>query len=95
MFRTGMFPQTSGDKEVWGGGHLAFFTYQDLCVMFAEAGFDPAKMEFHVDQKMYSQPPQWILELHQKLGGKLSNQADYRKICTLYGCPSILFSCVK
>src|SRR6202011_3022034 len=35
----GKFPHTSGDKEVYHGGHLAFFTYLDLCEIFGAAGF--------------------------------------------------------
>lgn len=40
----GRFPHTSGDSEVYHGGHLAFFNLHDMQAIFAEAGFINGKM---------------------------------------------------
>ncbi len=39
LWKTGKFPHTSGDREVYHGGHLAFFTYNDLREIFEGNGF--------------------------------------------------------
>lgn len=40
----GIFPHTSGDKEVFHGGHIAFYNFFDLKMMFEAAGFVDCKM---------------------------------------------------
>lgn len=35
----GRFPHTSGDVEVYHGGHLAFYCYDDMVKIFSSAGF--------------------------------------------------------
>lgn len=39
----GIFPQTSPDTFVWGGGHLHFFTREDIKNIFKKAGFNRIK----------------------------------------------------
>ncbi len=50
IFR-GIFPQTSPDTFVWGGGHLHFFTREDIKNIFEKAGFK--KIEFYVNQDQF------------------------------------------
>lgn len=40
----GRFPHTSGDREVYHGGHLAFYNYQDMVAIFGAAGFGDHRM---------------------------------------------------
>lgn len=40
----GKFPHTSGDREVYHGGHVAFFNLQDLSQIFESAGFKNGRM---------------------------------------------------
>ncbi len=54
----GKFPHTSGDQEVYHGGHVAFFNLHDMTSIFGRAGF--------VDHRMHtrgltseSPPPIW------------------------------------
>jgi len=50
IFR-GIFPQTSPDTFVWGGGHLHFFTRKDIKNIFKKAGFK--RMEFVINQDQF------------------------------------------
>ena len=82
----GVFPHTSGDREVYHGGHLAFFTLHDLKVIFGQAGFvehrhhlrglapDPA-------------PPIWETLLRQP-----QNTLERRQLLCY---PDLIFSCKK
>lgn len=80
----GKFPHTSGDKEVYHGGHLAFFTYLDLVEIFGNAGF--SGFEQIKDEEGYVQPPpQWISFMNP------TNQAEYVAACMRFGCPNLLF----
>ena len=40
----GVFPHTSGDREVYHGGHVAFYNYQDMQRIFSAAGFTGGMM---------------------------------------------------
>lgn len=35
----GTFPHTSGDREVYHGGHVAFYNVKDMCAIFGPVGF--------------------------------------------------------
>ncbi|MBT3354337.1 MAG: class I SAM-dependent methyltransferase [Candidatus Scalindua sp.] len=47
----GIFPQTSPDTFVWGGGHLHFFTREDIKSIFKKAGFK--RIEFSINQNQF------------------------------------------
>jgi len=47
----GVFPQTSPDTFVWGGGHLHFFTREDIKNIFKTAGFK--RIEFFINQDQF------------------------------------------
>jgi methionine biosynthesis protein MetW len=47
----GIFPQTSPDTFVWGGGHLHFFTREDIKNIFNKAGFK--RIEFFINQGQF------------------------------------------
>lgn len=85
----GTFPHTSGDKEVFHGGHLAFYTYKDLCNIFGRAGF--GKFEMVMDSEGYRQPN------FQALAGFVAprNQEQYKQLSMELGCPNLLFICRK
>lgn len=51
----GVFPHTSGDREVYHGGHVAFYNLHDMEVIFGGAGFVDLKM--HVEGLVSSPPP--------------------------------------
>jgi 2-polyprenyl-3-methyl-5-hydroxy-6-metoxy-1,4-benzoquinol methylase len=40
----GVFPHTSGDREVYHGGHVAFYNLQDLKAIFGSVGFTDMRM---------------------------------------------------
>jgi 2-polyprenyl-3-methyl-5-hydroxy-6-metoxy-1,4-benzoquinol methylase len=86
----GRFPHTSGDKEVYHGGHLAFFTRRDLEEIFGGAGF--INFEQFKDEECYEQvPPSFF----QWAGISVKNQEDYKLWCMEYCNPSLLFKAVK
>lgn len=41
----GKFPHTSGDKEVYHGGHVAFYNFNDMKTIFSSVGFTNCNME--------------------------------------------------
>lgn len=47
----GRFPHTTTDTFVWGGGHLHYFTRQDLAFLLREAGFK--KMKFYINEEQF------------------------------------------
>jgi 2-polyprenyl-3-methyl-5-hydroxy-6-metoxy-1,4-benzoquinol methylase len=47
----GIFPQTSPDTFVWGGGHLHFFTREDIKNIFKKTGFK--RIEFFINQNQF------------------------------------------
>lgn len=76
----GVFPHTSGDREVYHGGHVAFYTYDDMLKLFSnERGFcqqsvyDPGNSE--------PAPPIWNHLISRKDQAFLLNY------------PDLLFSC--
>lgn len=84
----GTFPHTSGDNDVFHGGHLAFYTYNDMCTIFGRAGFVGFKQ--FKDEECYVQPPtEWVQRLAPK------TQMDYQSACMELGCPNLLFRAAK
>jgi len=84
----GVFPHTSGDHEVYHGGHLAFFVLDDLEKIFTSAGF--IKCQQIKDEEGYRSPPdQFVKFLSQK------NQKEYIDCCMKLGNPNLLFACEK
>lgn len=84
----GRFPHTSGDREVYHGGHLAFFTYYDLCDIFGNAGF--RHCEQLKEDEGYVQPPEeWIKKLHP------TNQQEFVTACMRLGNSNLLFKATK
>lgn len=84
----GIFPHTSGDKEVFHGGHLAFYTYSDLKQIFEQAGFISTK-QFMDDE--YVDPPSWIMNMLHKC---LTSQEQYVQLCLEFGCPNLLYKAI-
>lgn len=88
LWKTGKFPHTSGDREVYHGGHLAFFTFSDLCEIFGSAGFVCFKQ--FMDDECFQQPPaEWLTSLGVR------NQTEFVKHSMELGCPNLLFKAVK
>lgn len=85
---SGRMPHTSGDREVYHGGHLAFFTYLDLCEIFGAAGFTDFE-QFHDDEGYQNFPP-WVMQM-----AKPRNQFEYKDFCERFGNPNLLFKAVK
>lgn len=88
LISVGTFPHTSGDREVFHGGHLAFFTYTDLRMIFESVGF--VSVPQIKDEEGYETPPDWIIE---KMRPK--NQAEYMSVCMEFGCPNLLYKAIK
>lgn len=88
LWRFGSFPHTSGDREVYHGGHLAFYTFADLCEIFGRVGFVGFTM--FKDDEGYENPPDvWTRPLQPK------NQEEYVKLCLEFGCPNLLFKATR
>lgn len=82
----GRFPHTSGDREVYHGGHLAFFTYLDLCDIFGAVGFtDFVQIK---DEEGYRQPPQTFNATFMPAP---KTQNEYIEWCMRFGNPNLLF----
>lgn len=82
---SGRMPHTSGDREVYHGGHLAFFTFEDLREIFEGAGFSSCTQI--MDQDGYVEPPREFLEFAR---------APYtEKYLMQFGCPNLLFRATK
>lgn len=88
LFLDGTFPHTSGDREVFHGGHLAFYTFKDLCMIFGQAGF--GKFEMVMDEEGYVSPPDGMIE---DIGPR--NQSEYLQLSKELGCPNLLFIAEK
>lgn len=84
----GSFPHTSGDREVYHGGHLAFFTYADLCDIFRGAGFTEF-VQFK-DDEGYSDPPRWLVQHYHP-----TTQEQFVQACMRFGNPNLLFKAVR
>ena len=87
----GTFPHTSGDKEVWHGGHLAFFTFRDLCDIFGTAGF--TNFQQFKDEECYNALA--INDAERNGFMKPKTQAEYTDLCMRFGNPNLLFKAVK
>lgn len=59
MFATRRFPHTSGDREVFHGGHTAFFTQMDVFDIFSNAGLSCRLL---TDQSTYDPPPAKLMQ---------------------------------
>lgn len=86
----GRFPHTSGDCEVYHGGHLAFYTYLDLCEIFGDAGF--IKFEQVNDVEGFRQPP---ATFNATFMPAVKTQAEYVTFSMRFGSPNLLFKAVK
>ena len=67
----GVFPHTTTDSFVWGGGHLHYFTRKDLEGLLRRATF--RKVDFHINQDQFarSKKRKWIRVLvGEKLFGE-------------------------
>lgn len=84
----GNFPHTSGDGEVFHGGHLAFYNFNDMNKIFGQCGFK--NMKQIKDEEGYKTPPDMFIKF---LNPK--NQQDYIDCCMRLGNPNLLFLCEK
>lgn len=84
----GKFPHTSGDREVYHGGHLAFFTFSDIKEIFEGAGFTMS--EQIKDEECYQQPPPFWMNVLKPTG-----QKDYVEKCLELGCPNLLYKATR
>jgi SAM-dependent methyltransferase len=76
----GKFPHTSGDREVYHGGHVAFFNFQDMADIFGQAGFLDHRMH---TRGLTPEPPAPIWPAISKVG---SLQLSF---------PDLIYSCRK
>lgn len=84
----GTFPHTSGDREVFHGGHLAFYTYRDLRAIFEPAGF--SSVQQIKDEECFEQPsPQFLVALPF-----ISSQDAYVATMLEFGCPNLLYKAI-
>jgi len=86
----GRFPHTSGDREVYHGGHLAFFTYLDLCEIFENAGFVECKQL--KDDDGFRQPPATFNATFME---PPKTQNEYVEWSMRFGNPNLLFRATK
>lgn len=89
LVKKGVFPHTSGDREVYHGGHLAFYTFHDMATIFGSVGFTNFH-QFRDDEGYRQPPPNWIAD-----AGPPKSQAEYVTLCERLGNPNLLFSCDK
>ncbi len=87
LWKQGTFPHTSGDREVFHGGHLAFFTYSDLRSIFEPAGF--SSVEQFKDEECFEPPPSWVLA-----GVSVKNQHELVQKSLEFGCPNLLYKAI-
>lgn len=88
LVKRGVFPHTSGDREVYHGGHLAFYCLDDMQKIFGAAGFTSFRQ--FKDDEGYTNPPEMFVNF---LSPK--NQAEYADCCMKLGNPNLLFACSK
>lgn len=88
LVRHGIFPHTSGDREVWHGGHLAFYGFHDMKEIFTAAGFSDCEQV--KDEEGYSSPPEFYLNIRNP-----QTQLQYKTHCMRLGNPNLLFKCEK
>lgn len=84
----GIFPHTSGDQEVYHGGHVAFFNMWDMINIFGKsnAGFD--EMQMHTRGLTADPPPPiWMTLLTQHIKPEEASR--------FLSYPDLIFSCRK
>ncbi len=74
----GVFPHTSGDQEVYHGGHVAFFNLQDMQNIFGAVGFKHHSM-YTNGLKADPPPPIWT-----SISKVSNNQLSYADL--VYSC---------
>lgn len=84
----GHMPHTSGDREVFHGGHLAFFTIQDIFHILREAGFVSCTM--HKDVENFVQPPPFWIQTQRP-----QTDQDGERASMFLGNPNALVSATK
>ena len=82
----GHFPHTSGDREVYHGGHLAFYNENDLVEIFRVAGFFEQDMQVHREGYGEPAPPIWH---------RLLSESNLPKKDRMLSQPNLLFSVRK
>lgn len=82
----GRFPHTSGDMEVYHGGHLGFYNENDLVDIFAWAGFHADDTQVHREGVGDPAPPIWH---------RLFSESDLPKKDRMLSQPNLLFSARK
>lgn len=76
----GRFPHTSGDRDVYHGGHVAFFNMQDMVEIFGGAGFSKdARMH---TRGLTADPPPPLWSSISKTGVLQLSYADLIFSCT-------------
>jgi len=76
----GVFPHTSGDRDVYHGGHVAFYNLRDMVNIFGGAGFVDHQMH---TRGLIADPP---TPVWQHISGVPAIQLSY---------PDLIFSCRK
>ncbi|HLA28909.1 MAG TPA: class I SAM-dependent methyltransferase [Syntrophales bacterium] len=61
----GIFPHTTTDDFIWGGGHIHYFTRKDITYLLNEAGFK--KTSFHINGNQF--PRSWKRRIIRMLVG--------------------------
>ena len=61
----GVFPHTSGDREVYHGGHVAFFNLHDMKTIFGGVGFKECRM---ITRGLEAESPPPIWQAISKVG---------------------------
>lgn len=87
LWHHGTFPHTSGDREVFHGGHLAFYTYRDLRSIFEPAGF--SSIEQIKDEECFEAPPAAYIGPF-----KPKNQQEFVRLQLEFGCPNLLYKAI-
>lgn len=84
----GIFPHTSGDQEVYHGGHVAFFNMWDMIRIFGKsgAGFDGCQMHTR-GLTADPPPPIWMTLLTQNI--------KHEDAARFLSYPDLIFSCRK
>lgn len=93
LMSTGHFPHTSGDREVYHGGHLAFFTFLDVVEIFKSAGF--TGFQQIMDEEGFQAPADWFWKFHQERFGYVRNKDEYVEQMMRFGCPNLLIKITK
>lgn len=79
----GRFPHTSGDTEVYHGGHLAFYNENDIERIFRPAGFNRFEV-FMASDEGKNPSPLWT---------NLFKESDPVKKYRMLSCPNLMMAC--